>query len=113
MSNCDNCLHYDACKTHYSLGALALIDGDCSNYADKSEYIHLPYRLGGVVWYIKDNDSNLIKSAEVLGVGVSKGDFEHLFLRDKNGKVFIKEADKVCPTYEEAEKALKESNNNA
>lgn len=106
--NCENCLHYDACKTHYSLGALALIDGDCSNYADKSEYIHLPYRIGSVVWYIKGNGSSLIKSAEVLGMGVSKGGFEHLFLRDTDDKVFIKEADKVYPKYEEAEKALKE-----
>ena len=106
MANCDNCLHYFVCPNTYE------VYGDCSYFDDKSEYIHLPYRLGGVVWYIKDNDSSLIKSAEVLGVGISKGDFEHLFLRDKNDKVFIKEADKVYPTYEEAEKALKERENN-
>ena len=31
-----------------------------------------------------------------------------MFLRDKDGKVFMKEADKVYSTYEEAERALKE-----
>ena len=41
-------------------------------------------------------------------MGVSKDDFKCLFLRDKDGKTFIKEADKVYPTYEEAERALKE-----
>lgn len=30
--NCENCLHYGVCKVHYSLGMLALIDGNCSNY---------------------------------------------------------------------------------
>ena len=31
MVNCENCLHYNACKTYYSVGTLALIDGDCSS----------------------------------------------------------------------------------
>lgn len=100
MSNCDNCLHYIVCPNTYKVY-------DCPYFDDKSEYIHLPYRLGSVVWYIKGNGSSLIKSAEVLGVGVSKGDFEHLFLRNKDDKVFIRETGKVHPTYEEAEKALK------
>ena len=105
MNNCDNCLHRYICPgddidDNYR--------GDCPYFDDKSEYIHLPYRLGSMVWYIKDNDSSLIKSAEVLGMGVSKDDFKCLFLRDKDGKTFIKEADKVYPTYEEAERALKE-----
>ncbi len=106
MSNCDNCLHRYICPIIYEAH-------DCSYFDDKSEYIHLPYRLGSVVWYIKGNGSGLIKSAEVLGIGIAKDGLERLFLRDKDGKVFINETDKVYPTYEEAEKALKESNNNA
>ena len=106
MNYCDNCLHYFVCPNTYE------VYGDCPYFDDKSEYIHLPYRLGSMVWYIKDNDSSLIKSAEVLGMGIAKDGLECLFLRDKDDKVFIKEADKVYPTYEEAEKALKESENN-
>lgn len=102
MTNCDNCLHRYICPVDDNYR------GVCPYFDDKSEYIHLPYRLGSVVWYIKGNGSGLIKDAEVLGMGVSKGGFEHLFLHGKDGKVFIKEADKVYPTYEEAEKALKE-----
>lgn len=101
MTNCDNCLHRYICPIVYEAY-------DCSYFDDKSEYIHLPYRLGSVVWYIKGNGSSLTKSADVLGVGIVKDGLEYLFLRDKDGKVFIKEADEVYPTYEEAEKALKE-----
>lgn len=77
--------------------------------------IGIPNFFRNTVWYIQGG-SGLIKSAEMQSVGTAeddKGKFECLFLRDKNGKVFIKEADKVYPTYEEAEKALKESSNNA
>lgn len=105
MSNCDNCLHRYICPVAYEVH-------DCLDFDDKSEYIHIPYRFGSVVWYIKGNSR--LKSAEVLGMGVSKNDFERLFLCDTNGSVvFTKETDKVYPTYEEAEKALKESGNNA
>lgn len=100
MTNCDNCLHRDICPIAYEAY-------DCSDFDDKSEYIRIPYRFGSVVWYIKGNSR--LKSAEVLGMGIVKGGLEYLFLRDKDGKVFIKETDKVYPTYEEAEKALKES----
>lgn len=106
MSNCDNCLHLNICNRAYEAY-------DCSYFDDKSEYIRIPYRFGSMVWYIKGNDGGLTKSADILGMGIVKGGLEYLFLRDKDGKVFIKETDKVYPTYEEAEKALKESENNA
>ena len=107
MNYCDNCLHRYICDIHDNYR------GDCPYFDDKSEYIHLPYRLGSVVWYIKGNGSSLIKSAEVLGMGIAKDGLVCLFLHDKNDKVFIKEADKVYPTYEEVERALKERDNNA
>lgn len=106
MANCDNCLHYNVCPNIYETY-------DCPYFDDESEYIRIPYRFESVVWYIKGNGSGLTKSADVLGMGIVKGGLEYLFLRDKDGKVFIKETDKVYPTYEEAEKALKESDNNA
>ena len=68
-------------------------------------------RFSGTAWYISDNGGGLIKRAEMQSIGTAeydKGVYECLFLRDKDGKVFMKEADKVYSTYEEAERALKE-----
>lgn len=47
--NCENCLHYGVCKVHYSLGMLALIDGNCSNYDDRTEWLRLP-KVGDTVY---------------------------------------------------------------
>lgn len=74
------------------------------------DVIGIPNFFRNTVWYIQDG-SGFIKSAEMTGNGTAeddKGVYECLFLRDKDGKVFIKEADKVYPTYKEAERALKE-----
>lgn len=54
---CENCLHYEACKsmvsvieraTMYSIAMRA-----CNNYADNDLYIKLPCKVGDEVYFIK------------------------------------------------------------
>lgn len=117
--NCENCLHYDACKTHYSLGTLALINGNCSNYDDRTEWLRLPCRVGDTVYYFrggyyKKNRSNW----EITPIKVT----EISIKIDKSGRVMplsiiangtrypISSIGKtVFLSREEAEKALKEN----
>lgn len=60
---CKNCLHYEACKgTYYTAKGcdnIALYDFDgemyadsgCEDFADRSEWVHLPCKVGDIVYY--------------------------------------------------------------
>lgn len=43
---CKDCLHYEACAKHYTQGQLTMINGDCSTFTDRSEWVHLPCKVG-------------------------------------------------------------------
>lgn len=45
MTNCTNCIHYEACKYHFITSELELINGECENFKDKNLYIKLPRNL--------------------------------------------------------------------
>lgn len=51
---CKDCLHYESCVNHYTQGQLTMINGDCSTFTDRSEWIHLPCKVGDTIyklWY--------------------------------------------------------------
>ena len=51
---CKDCLHYEACVKHYTQGQLTMINGDCSTFTDRSEWVHLPCKVGDTIyklWY--------------------------------------------------------------
>lgn len=60
---CKNCLHYEACKgTYYTAKGcdnIALYDFDgemyadsgCEDFTDRSEWVHLPCKVGDTVYY--------------------------------------------------------------
>ena len=50
MANCDNCLHYFVCPNTYE------VYGDCPYFDDKSEYIHLPCKVGDDVYKQKPKE---------------------------------------------------------
>lgn len=63
MSKCIDCLHYEACKgTYYTAKGcdnIALYDFDgemyadsgCEDFTDRSEWSHLPCKVGDTVYY--------------------------------------------------------------
>lgn len=118
MNNCDNCLHYDTCKTHYSLGAFELIDGNCSNYDERTKWLHLPCKVGDDVyklWYTECHlgetypDSASCCGCEdecdmkraIVKIKVPSIEFIVRELMKPNNSVYYL-------THEEAERALKE-----
>ena len=52
MTTCKDCLHFDVCL----LGARVNgVTGTCSNYKDKSDWVHLPCKVGDVVYQVTRN----------------------------------------------------------
>lgn len=60
--SCKDCLHYEACKGTYSSakedgGILYEFDGEmygdsgCEAFTDRSEWVHLPCKVGDTVYY--------------------------------------------------------------
>ncbi len=109
--NCENCLHYGVCKVHYSLGMLALIDGNCSNYDDRTEWLRLPCKVGDICWLIANN--GIIKTAVEKIVAKEKGLYLKLSCNSLYETTCRSIGKNVFFTYGEAEKALKERDNNA
>ena len=52
MGKCIDCLHYEACVKHYTQGQLTMINGDCSTFTDRSEWVHLPCKVGDKLYEI-------------------------------------------------------------
>ena len=48
--NCKDCLHYSVCQ--YRRGHEMFPTGyPCSTFADRSEWVHLPCKVGDIVYY--------------------------------------------------------------
>lgn len=70
MSKCIDCLHYEACKGTYCTAKgcdnIALYDFDgemyadsgCEDFADRSEWLHLPCKVGDKVYIVKSRTSD-------------------------------------------------------
>lgn len=66
MSSCKDCLHYEACKGTYNaiwtysepndFGNEHYADmDDCHNFTDRSEWTHLPCKVGDKIYYLRRN----------------------------------------------------------
>ena len=91
MSRCYDCLHYKVCG--YRIDEEGITTAGCTQFADRSEWIHLPCKVGDKIWYIKNGKVNfrLVSKSSIYSIATS----------GKIGKTaFI--------TCEEAEKALEE-----
>lgn len=89
---CKNCLHYEACVKHYTQGQLTMINGDCSTFTDRSEWLHL---LCKRVYFICDKNT---KFAMVMSKSIKDLCIYEIKEIDKSGHYFS--------TKEKAEKAL-------
>ena len=104
---CKDCLYYEACVNHYTQGQLTMINGDCSTFTDRSEWVHLPCKVGDKVWYITGIGNNLIKPAIVKEIIIDGKGIKDLYVCG-NGHNFENSFDIFYLTREEAEKALEE-----
>lgn len=70
---CKDCLHYEACKdTAYEYAgedAVSAYDDDicckafaesCINFSDKSEWVHLPCKVGTQVFFLRDKNNIIV-----------------------------------------------------
>ena len=64
MSKCIDCLHYEACVKHYTQGQLTMINGDCSTFTARSEWVHLPCKVGDNVYFIELKFNDRIRNFE-------------------------------------------------
>lgn len=113
--NCENCLHYGVCKTHYSLGMLAPIDGNCSHFADRTEWLRLPCKVGDIVYkisFVHKNITPLTVDGFLCNLSSWKVHCTHLipsWVGNQKEHIYIAFSSfgkRVFLTQEEAEKAL-------
>ena len=96
---CKDCLHYEVCY-HYGFE-------ECEWVADKSEWVHLPCKVGDIVYCFEpcfDTDHHpklKVVEKEIIELKTIATVFGLNFNIDSIGKT-------MCVTREEAEKALEE-----
>lgn len=115
MGICKDCLHYKACKmTYLATGChgddtfdefnRSTIYG-CDNFADKSELVHLPCKVGDTAYYVVGNGDNAriieegLKGVSIIG--------DKLYVIDEC-KDLYEVGVEVFLSKQEAEKALAE-----
>lgn len=117
MGICKDCLHYKACKmTYLATGGHGDDTFDefnwvtifgCDNFADKSEWVHLPCKVGDTVYYITGIHGTLIKPATIEEIIINENGIQDLFVSTDNCS-FENSFDNFYLTKQEAEKALAE-----
>lgn len=116
---CKDCLHYEACKGTY-FTFKQMIDKDsfdnehyadvynCPDFTDRSEWVHLPCKVGDIAWYITGIHHSLIKSAKVEEIIINETGIRELYVSTENGCYFQNDITTFYLTREAAEKALEE-----
>lgn len=101
MKICDNCLHCKVCTQHY-----ANIH-NCADFADRSEWVHLPCKVGDTVY---QTDGVRIYESDICEVDILRKSI----IYNTNGIAFDETAigKSIFLTREKAEEALKEREKN-
>ena len=116
MKTCKDCLHYKACKGTYmnvsEYKSITDFDSEhyadiyhCPDFADKSEWVHLPCKVGDTAYYVVGYGNNARIIEEGLKGVVIFGD--KLYVVDEC-KDFYEVGVEVFLSKQEAEKALAE-----
>lgn len=83
----------------------------CDNFKSKSKLIVLPCSVGDTVWYITGIGRNLIKPAKIKEIIIGEDGIKDLYVQGDSCS-FENSFDIFYITKEEAERALKERENN-
>lgn len=121
MINCKNCLHYEACDYWLSREAKHLNSDEgfvCSHFADRTEWLRLPCKVGDIVYkisFVHKNITPLTVDGFLCNLSSWKVHCIHLipsWVGNQKEHIYIAFSSfgkRVFLTHEEAEKALKES----
>lgn len=104
---CKDCLLYGVCYTQETCNDIEqqLKDFGCKDFTDRSEWVHLPCKVGDKVWYITGICNKLIKPAIVKEIIIDGKGIKDLYVCG-NGYNFERSFDIFYLTYKAAEKAL-------
>lgn len=109
---CKDCLHFDVCEIITE--ETVFEDKECSAFEDKSEWVHLPCKVGDVVYLVMP-DSSYFDNSKFVVTGWeinSEGERTYRAVCEKDGRLIplsfgeTNIGKTVFLTIEEAEKAL-------
>lgn len=104
---CNDCWHYKVCCKYDIYGESAC---ECGSFADKSEWVHLPCKVGTIVFTIieDDEDGDFVDGGFVVSVSYQTKCW--IYVRYRCGLTYDHTTDDIGEslffTREEAEKAL-------
>ena len=114
---CKDCLNQDSCpiknkcsKNEIPMASSKSMENYCNFFKDRSRFVELPCNVGDFVYFIKARRvmADIVSKFTIdrCGVMLQRVNGYNLGYTDQLGK-------KIFLTHEEAEQALKESENNA
>ena len=107
MATCADCIHYEVCSDYFD--ATIECGTTCSFWKDRSRFVELPCLLDDKVFYFDINGRIYVQTVKSLTYGLTKTGFvihsDVDFVSDLFG-------DRFFHSYEEAEQAFKERENN-
>lgn len=116
---CKDCLYYAAHKAFFEkLSGKNTFDkffahaaAHCEFFTARSEWMHLPFKVGDTVWYITGIHNTLIKSAKIEELHIDETGISYIGVRTDNNIYFETNTNEFYSTREKAEKALEDINN--
>lgn len=118
MPKCENCYHFHMCDLQNRLEDYQ----DCKHYKDKSLIVELPCKVGDTVytndcmqgWYMRQKDRPYKTTVVYIGIN-GKDNYMNVVFKNDNmlSFSFSNIGKRVFLTREEAEKALKEREQDA
>ena len=102
--NCKDCLHYDVCESYSKRESIATLycAEECPGFTDKSEWVHLPCKVGDTVYEITTSEE--IKQRKVKDIIYDNDGFRLRLEPYFSYEYYLNET--VFLTREEAGKAL-------
>lgn len=71
MSKCLSCLHYEVCD--YRINEEDITVAECTQFTARSEWAHLPCKVGEEIWVIDREDGEAVDISCVQFIAKSKG----------------------------------------
>lgn len=119
MASCKDCLHYEACKSQVprTFWDSETFYYHCKCFKDRTRFVELPCKFLQKCFVIPTSENKLpdITEMECIGFALSNGSYNANLITDKNKlyqPCFGAFGKTVFLRREEAEKALKERENN-
>jgi len=110
MASCKDCMHEEVCN-YFDVDLNEEGAEKCVCFKDRNRFVELPCKVGDTVYYITGLSREYIKPAIVNEIVINSKGISELFVSNDTVK-FENSFDIFYLTREEAEQALKESENN-